>query len=122
MTDNDRLNKGKEMFKKVYGDVIPLPEITEFAKYTLTQLFAEVFTRDTMTMRDRRLLILGALTGSSADPSLFEIHARSAVRNGEIKAEELEEFCILLAYYCGHARLAVIYPVCRKIMAENKAK
>jgi 4-carboxymuconolactone decarboxylase len=122
MTDEDRLRRGQEMFKKVYGDVIPMPELTDFGKYTLTQLFAEVLTRDTMTMRDRRLLIFGALAGSGADPSLFEIHARSAVANGEIEAAELEEFCILLSYYCGLPRLSLIYAACRKIMTESKAK
>jgi len=123
MADEERLKKGKEMFKKVYGNVIPLPDKpTAFSEQSLTQLFAEVYTRPGLSMRDRRLLILGALVGLGADPSLFEIHARSGVENGEFKADELEEFLLLLVHYCGFPRTAVVYAVAAKIMAEKKGK
>jgi 4-carboxymuconolactone decarboxylase len=123
MDDAERLKVGKEMFKKVYGNVLELPEKpTAFSEQSLKQLFAEVYTRPGLSMRDRRLLILGALTGLGADPGLFDIHARSGVENGEFKAQELEEFLLLLVHYCGFPKTAVMLGVASKIIEEKKGK
>ena len=123
MSDQARLEKGKEMFKKAYGDVLPLPEkTTPYSEFSLKGLFAEVYSRDKISDRDRRLLILGALAGLGADPSLFEIHARSAVRNGEVKADELEEFLLVLVNYCGFPRVSPLLGVSHKVVAEESKK
>jgi 4-carboxymuconolactone decarboxylase len=120
MADEQRIKKGKEMFKKTYGSVLPVPEkLTPYSEFTLSTLFAEVLPRDAVKMRDKRLLILGALAGLGADPSLFEIHTRSSLENGEIAYEELEEFLLVLVNYCGQPRLAPLYMVCQKLIAER---
>jgi 4-carboxymuconolactone decarboxylase len=120
MADSERLKKGKEVFKKTYGSVLPVPEtLSPYSEFVLTTLFAEVLPRETIKMRDKRLLIIGALAGLGADPALFEIHARAALENGEIAHEELDEFLLVLVNYCGQPRMAPLSMVCRKLLAER---
>jgi 4-carboxymuconolactone decarboxylase len=121
MNDEERLKKGKEMFKKAYGDVLPVPTtLTPYTENTIKNLFAEIYSRDKISMRDRRLLILGAIAGLGADPSLYEIHLRSALQNKEITADEMEEFCLVLVNYCGYPKVSPLYQVGQKIKAEKK--
>jgi 4-carboxymuconolactone decarboxylase len=121
MTDEARMKKGREMFKATYGNVLALPEtLTPYVEFTVSTLFAEVLPRERIPMRDKRLLILGAIAGLGADPSLFEIHARAALQNGEIAYDELEEFCLILVNYCGQPRVSPLYVVCRKLIAEQE--
>jgi 4-carboxymuconolactone decarboxylase len=123
MSDKARLKKGREVFKKVYGNVIHVPEkLTPYTENTLKNLFAEILSRDRLKMRDRRLLILGALAGLGADPSLFEIHMRSALGNGEIAYGEMEELCLVLVAYTGYPRTSPLYVICQKILAEKKSR
>ena len=63
---NERRERGLEMMKKVYaGDVVVPPEgASPFADLMLEQVFAEVWTRPALSMRDRRLLIMGVIAGS----------------------------------------------------------
>ena len=63
MADSERRAKGAEVIKQVYaGDVVTPPEgASDFCDIMLEQLFAEVWTRDVLSMRDRRLLLLGAI-------------------------------------------------------------
>jgi alkylhydroperoxidase/carboxymuconolactone decarboxylase family protein YurZ len=123
MNDDERLKKGVEMFKKAYGDVVKVPDVnnlTPYAANSLKNLFGEIYTR-ALDPRSRRLLILGAIAGMGADPSLFDIHVRSALANGEIKPEELEEFCLVLVAYCGYPKISPLYVACQKLLHE-KAK
>ena len=62
MADSERRKRGEDKLKEVYaGDVIVPPEGNAFADHMLEQLFAEVWTRDVLSMRDRRLLLLGRI-------------------------------------------------------------
>ena len=61
MADSERRKRGVEMIKEVYaGDVIVPPEgAMAFTDIMLEQVFAEVWSRDVLSIRDRRLLLLG---------------------------------------------------------------
>ena len=120
MNDEERLNKGKEVFKKVYGDVLGLPEPSTLVyDMALMNFFAPVLSRDILSMRDRRLLIFGMLAGLGADASLFEIHLRSGLRNNEIRYDELDDICLLFSGYCGAPRTSPLYSVCQKVLSER---
>jgi 4-carboxymuconolactone decarboxylase len=120
MSDKERLKRGREMFKEVYNDVIDVPKVsTPMSDFSLKTLFAEVLANSKLSGRDRRLLILGMLAGLGADPSLFDIHTRSAVRNGEIDVKELDDILLVLVNYVGFPRAAPLSSVCGKIAAEE---
>jgi 4-carboxymuconolactone decarboxylase len=124
-TDAERLARGIEICKKVYGNVLPDPSNTggdTYKELSLKNLFNDVLGREILSMRDKRLIILGAIAGLGASPALFEIHARSAVANGEMTPEDLYEFALLVLAYIGYPLTTPIKAVVDKIIAEAKAK
>lgn len=119
--DNEALvEAGKGAFKRLFANTLPLPQTWPlYARYIFSTLFGGVISRERISMRDKRLLILGAILGSGADASLFEIHTRAALKNGELHKADLEEICLILVNYCGHLRMSSIVPICNKLLCEN---
>ena len=67
----------------------------------LEQLFAEVWTRDVLSMRDRRLLLLGAIA-ALGESMTFSIQAKAAIKNAELTPEQLREVLVFLVHYVGY--------------------
>src|SRR5262245_8594456 len=120
MSEEERYRKGAANFKRVYGDVLPMPDRMDadaFTSLTFRNLFGDVWDRDQMSMRDRRLLILAAIVGQGADTSLFEIHAKSALANRELTHEDLLEAIVTLVSYVGYPRTSPYYICVKKLAA-----
>ncbi len=107
MADDDRYKRGAEMIKKVYaGDVVVAPKgAMAFSDLMLESLFAEVWTREELSIRDRRLILLGVI-GALGEKDTFGIQARAALKNEELSAAQLREVLIMLANYAGYPRAA----------------
>jgi len=101
----DRYARGVEMIEKVYAGRVPVPPrgAMAFSDLMLEQLFAEVWTREALSMRDRRLVLLGVI-GALGEKDTFGIQVRAALENEELDAEELREVLITLAHYAGYPR------------------
>ena len=98
MTD-DRRQRGLEMMGKVYGwEVSDGPG--DFFALTADHLFGDIWSRPGLTLRDRRLLLLGALAAQGQD-DVVEIQAQAALGNGEISADEMREIGLFLLHYVG---------------------
>jgi len=112
MSDDKRWQLGIETFKQVYGDVIPAPpkEAGDFGRICIEQQFAEVWARDVMSKRDRRLSLLGVLM-ALGEENPFRIHAESALANREITPKELNEVLIFLTPYVGYPRATKVLPI-----------
>ena len=67
---------------------------------TVDQLFGAIWNRPGLSVRDRRLLVLGA-TAMLGKPELVEAQARGALLNEELTEAQLEEAVLQLAYYVG---------------------
>ena len=63
-------------------------------------LFANIWTRPGLTIRDRRLLLLGALTAQGA-PDIAEIQIEAALKNDELDEQQLREIALFLCHYVG---------------------
>ncbi|MGK2316792.1 carboxymuconolactone decarboxylase family protein [Gordonia rhizosphera] len=87
------------MMSKVYGWEFADGPGAFFA-HTADHLFGEVWTREELSVRDRRLLLLGALAGSG-QVDVAEIQAGAALGNGELTPGQLEEVALFLCYYVG---------------------
>lgn len=107
MADSERRKRGEAMIKKVYaGDVVVPPEGTNaFSDVMLEQLFAEVWTREALPVRDRRLLLLGVIA-ALGEKDTWKIQVRAALKNGELTEEQVHEITIMLAQYAGYPRVA----------------
>jgi 4-carboxymuconolactone decarboxylase len=105
MAADDR-EKGIEMFNTVYcGDLPqpPEPGKDRFFDYMLETLFGQLWSDDTLPIRDRRLLLLGAIAAQGEDMT-FTIQARSALKRGELTRAQLEETVLFLTQYIGYPR------------------
>jgi 4-carboxymuconolactone decarboxylase len=107
MADSERRQRGVETMKKVYaGDVATPPAgVMAFADLMLEQLFAEVWTREALSIRDRRLVLLGVI-GALGERDTFQIQVKAALKNGELTPAQVREVVITLASYAGYPRAA----------------
>jgi 4-carboxymuconolactone decarboxylase len=96
---DDRRQRGLAMMSQVYGwEVQDGPG--DFFAMTVDHLFAEVWTRPGLTVRDRRLLLIGLLTGQGMH-DVAELQIDAALGNGELDADQLREVVIFLTHYAG---------------------
>ncbi|MHC9297062.1 NAD(P)-binding domain-containing protein [Mycobacterium sp. LTG2003] len=99
----DKTELGLAMMGAVYGqevaDAIPAQRTPALEK-TVDHLFAEIWSRPGLSIRDRRLLVMGA-TAMLGRSDLIEVQVRGALANGELTAEELREAVLQLYYYVG---------------------
>ena len=106
--EEDRTARGEALFDAVYGGVVPLPPRESRGAYvqnTIDHLFGEVWTRDVLTIAQRRLLILGAVI-ALGETDIAEIQIRAALAKGELTVEQVEEIRVFMVNYVGHPRMA----------------
>ncbi|WP_326950786.1 carboxymuconolactone decarboxylase family protein [Amycolatopsis sp. NBC_01307] len=103
MTDDDRRRRGLEMMDAVYGagfsETLP-DEASPMLAETIDHLFGAIWARPGLSIRDRRLLVLGA-TAALGRADLVEIQVRGALANAELTAEQLREAVLHLHFYVG---------------------
>jgi 4-carboxymuconolactone decarboxylase len=99
--------RGEEMFDKVYGGIVPLPEAKDnvFVNNTLEHLFAEIWSRDVLSIKERRLLAIGAIA-ALGESATFEIQMKAALAKGELTKEQVKEILVFIVYYIGYPRAA----------------
>lgn len=108
-TDDERWERGAAKLKEVYANDVAAPPrgAMPFSDLMLEQLFAEVWTRDALSVKERRLVIMGVIA-CMGEKDTWKIQARSALKNGELTPEQLREVVITLAQYAGYPRAAGI--------------
>jgi 4-carboxymuconolactone decarboxylase len=123
MSNETRRERGAAMMKRVYaGDVVVPPEgASAFADLMLEQLFAEVWTREALSVRDRRLLIMGVIAGMG-ESMTWQIQVKAALKNGELTPEQVREALIQLAPYAGYPRVAGLLGPTEQAIQAAKAK
>jgi 4-carboxymuconolactone decarboxylase len=92
--------RGQAKFDEVYcGDLgaLPPPGQAPFIDYMLETLFGELWQDETLSVRDKRLLLLGVLVAQGEEGALA-IHLRAAVKRGELAVAQLR----LLATFPQH--------------------
>ncbi|WP_174567399.1 carboxymuconolactone decarboxylase family protein [Actinomadura kijaniata] len=96
---DERRRRGLEMMRRVYGwEMDDAPG--DFFGITVEHLFGEVWARDGLTLRDRRLLLIGMLAGQGLN-DVLDIQIPAALDNGELTPDELREIAIFLTHYVG---------------------
>ena len=97
---DDRRKQGLQKMNEVYGWEMPDIEGDPYFDLTVEHLFGTIWTRPGLSMRDKRLLTLAAVT-AVGNSDLAEIQVNAALHNGEITAEELKEVSVFLTHYLG---------------------
>ncbi|MGW4797411.1 carboxymuconolactone decarboxylase family protein [Nonomuraea sp. NPDC004297] len=74
-----------------------------------------------LSMRDRRLLLLGALSAKGLN-DVLDIQIPAALGNSELTAAELREIAIFLTHYIGWPLGARLSVQIDKLVAEHEKK
>ena len=122
MSDEARRKRGEALFNKVYGGVVPVPPPEwqdDFFFFTLDYLFSEVWARDSMSIRDRRLVAMGVMA-AVGEAETFEIQLKAAFANNEINEDQLKDLLVFLTQYVGFPRTTRLLMAARNLLAERK--
>lgn len=109
------------MFEDVYGGIVSLPTGEQRSDYVvdlISHLFGEIWPREGLLMRDKRLMIIGAVI-ALGEAGILEIQLRAALSKGELTREQLPEILIFMVNYVGYPRAGHLQQVIGKILAEE---
>ena len=117
--DSEQRARGKAQMKAVYGWDIDHVE-GPFVEYTVDHLFAEVWNEGKLTVKERRLMLIGMAAGSGLE-DVAGLQLDAAVRLGELDADDLRTIVVFLAHYAGWPRAAKLNTEVEKIIARIPA-
>ena len=97
---SDRRRRGLERMGEVYNfEVGDGPG--DFYGLTVEHLFGDIWEREGLSMRDRRLMLISLLVASGGLDGVLGIQLDSALDKGDLSAHDLREIVIFLAHYAG---------------------
>ena len=117
---NEELRKlGTDTIKDVYAGDVVVPDEPGYAftDIMLETLFAQVWTRDTLSMRDKRIMLLGMIA-AQRQPDTFKIQVKASIKRGELKPEEIRELHLFITQYCGYPTAAAMLMPMEEAIAE----
>ncbi len=120
MTDDDRRARGQELMKQVYGWDVDHVE-GPFVESTVDHLFGEVWAEGKLSIRDRRLVLIGLAAGSGLE-DVAGLQLDAALRLGELDADDLRTLVVFLAHYAGWPRGARLNSEVEKVIAEHRKR
>jgi len=115
---------GLKTMDAVYGPGFSetMPEVSNpMLQDTIDHLFGEVWSRPGLSIRDRRLLVIGA-TAALGRADLIEIQVRGALQNDELSPGELREAVLQLHYYVGWCNGTQVNKGVEAAISEREAK
>ena len=125
MTDEtsaaERHQRGMETMARVYawGTVPELPG--DYFAVTVDHLFGEIWNREGLSVRDRRLLLLGVIA-ALGETSVLPVQIDAALANDELSPDQLREIAIFLSHYVGWPRGAAFNNHVEARIANHKGK
>ncbi len=94
-----RRTRGIERMSEIYNfEVGDGPG--DFYGYTLEHLFGDIWERPGLSLRDRRLLLIGLMVADGLTDTL-QVQLDSCLDKGDLSPVELEEIVIFLSHYAG---------------------
>ena len=112
--------KGLAKMNDVYGWEMPDIEGDPFFDLTVEHPFGTIWTRPGLSMRERRIMTLTAVTALGLQ-DLAEIQANAALHNEELSAVELKEIAIFLTHYLGFPLGSKLDGVVSRVVAKRKS-
>ncbi len=119
MSSDNRRQQGLQKMNEVYGWEMPDIQGDPYFDLTVEHLFGTIWTRPGLSMRDKRLLTLAAVT-AVGNSDLAEIQINAALHNGEITAEELKEVSVFLTHYLGFPLGSKLDGAVSKVVRQRK--
>jgi 4-carboxymuconolactone decarboxylase len=92
--------KGLDKMNEVYAWEMPDIQGDPYFELTVDHLFGSVWTRPGLSMRDRRMMVIAAVTAVGQE-DLLEVQVNAVLQNGELTEEELKEMAVFITHYVG---------------------
>jgi len=123
-TQDDRRAKGRAAFNAVYGGMMTAPEEKtgdEFFELMLTNLFGDVWSREGLSLRDRRLVTMGVIA-ALGESDVFGIQVETGLASGHLTEEQINEMILHLTQYIGYPRVTGMRGAAGKAIHNWKKK
>lgn len=125
MVDDAQWEKGLAVVDRVYGPgsrgMMEPHRASPFVSDIVGYQFAEVWGDDALSIRDKRLMVLGA-TAMLGRADLVEIQIGGAITNGEFTDEQLAQIPRFLLTYAGAGNVTAVFQAITAAQAKAKAK
>lgn len=107
--------RGRAMQSRVYTD---LPADDPWLEMGQEHLFAQIWTRPGLGVRERRLVSLSVAAAVGSLPG-YASHLRGALESGDFTEEELWEWLLHFTQYAGYPKAAPVWAELRRLLAER---
>lgn len=108
---------GLAKMNEVYGwDMPDMPG--DYFALTADHLFADIWSRPGLSMRDKRIMTLSVVTAFGL-PDLAEIQVNAALHNQEMTPAELREMAIFITHYVGFPLGSTFNGIVEKVIARR---
>lgn len=117
----DKHELGMRTMADVYAwqSVPDLP--SEFFKLTADHLFGEIWNRDGLTLRDRRLMLLGVVA-ALGEWAVLPIQLDAILTNDELAPDQLREITIFLTHYVGWPKGSTMNNIVEERIAAHRKR
>ena len=112
---DDVATRGREMQSKVYAEIAA---DDPWLRMSQEHLFAQIWARPGLTLRDRRLIALTAAAYAGSHEG-FASHLSGALDNGDLSTDELWEWLLQFTQYAGYPKAAPVWAEYRTLLAER---
>jgi 4-carboxymuconolactone decarboxylase len=123
-TAEQQYQLGLEVVDKVYGpgssQMMTPAKGLPFVDEIVNHLFGDIWNRPGLSIRDRRLLVIGATAMMGRD-DLIEIQVKGGILNGEFTDEQLDEIPLLMLFYAGAGNTTSTFKGIQAARAKAKA-
>ena len=121
MTDQTRRERGMATMGEVYawGQVPDVPG--EYFSVTAEHLFGDIWNREGLTIRERRLMLFGAIA-ALGETAVLPVQLDAALARDEFTPDQLREIAIFLSHYVGWPRGAAFNNLVEERIRNHKGK
>ena len=126
-TDAERWQRGLAIVNQVYGagssDMMKGMEAQPFVAETVNHVFGDIWAMPNLSIRDKRLLVIGAST-MLGRADLLTIQLAGAIVNGELTEAQLQELPLLMLFYAGAGNTTALFQAitAAKLKAKDMTK
>jgi 4-carboxymuconolactone decarboxylase len=126
---NENRERGLRAMGEVYGTAFDMDgasfaeapaESKPFFESTVDHLFGEIWARPGLSIRDRRLLTIGA-TAALGRADLIEVQIAGALVHNELDEEQIGEIVLHLAHYTGWPNGVAVQEGAKRALAVHRS-
>jgi 4-carboxymuconolactone decarboxylase len=120
MTEESRRQRGMRTMAEVYSWGDGLPDLPgEYFAVTAEHLFGDIWNREGLTIRERRLMLFGAIA-ALGETAVLPVQLNAALARDEFTPDQLREIAIFLTHYVGWPRGAAFNNLVEDSIRQHK--